>query len=485
MPEGGKITPIPQSLIGRVVSGVRYALTGVTPSTWFGPGQPLQPMAPADVRGRQFDYSYGANLQYTPRTNEAISFDDLRALADNLPLLRAVIETRKDQVEGMTWTIKPKMEEKKGKKAPNDKRLDAVNEFFLFPDKEHTFATWLRILLEEMLVIDAATIYPRMTLGGDLYSLDIVDGSTIKRVIDADGRTPTPPDPAFQQVLHGMPAGDFSRDELLYLPRNIRSNRLYGYSPVEQIVLTVNIALRRDLSTLDYYSSGSIPDAFGTLPKEWSADQIKSFQDHFDSLISGNSAERRKLRFMPDGFKLEGQKQPPLKDLYDEWLARLICYVFSVPVTPFVGTVNRATSETLRLQASQEGLIPLQNWIKNTIDLILWKYFGYTDLEFIWSDDDQIDPLEQAQVQDLKIRNGTLGIDEARDIDGLDAIGVGNIVITAAGPVPLKEAVDKAVEDINNPPPPPVMLPPPGKGTAPASWHRLTAARSRSMTPRR
>ena len=50
--------------------------------------------------------------------------------------------------------------------------------------------------------------------------------------------------------------------------------------------------------------------------------------------------------------------QPPLKDMYDEWLARVICYAFSAPASPFVSQVNRATSETMRLQATQEGLIP-------------------------------------------------------------------------------------------------------------------------------
>ena len=89
-----------------------------------------------------------------------------------------------------------------------------------------------------MLVIDAATIYPRFTRGGSLYSLDVIDGSTITPLIGEDGRSPEPPDPAYQQVLHGVPAADFSTDELLYLPRNVRSHRLYGMSPVEQIALT-------------------------------------------------------------------------------------------------------------------------------------------------------------------------------------------------------------------------------------------------------
>jgi phage portal protein BeeE len=58
--------------------------------------------------------------------------------------------------------------------------------------------------------------------------------------------------------LHGVRAADFSSDELLYLPRNVRSHRLYGLSPVEQIALTVNIALRRDKATLDYYRAGPV-----------------------------------------------------------------------------------------------------------------------------------------------------------------------------------------------------------------------------------
>ena len=69
-------------------------------------------------------------------------------------------------------------------------------------------------------------------------------------------------------------------------------------SPVEQIALTVNIALRRDAATLDYYRTGSTPDAFATLPKEWTADQIRSFQDYFDALMSGNLGRRRQTKFM-------------------------------------------------------------------------------------------------------------------------------------------------------------------------------------------
>ena len=127
-------------------------------------------------------------------------------------------------------------------------------------------------------------------VGGSPFSFDVIDRATIKPLIGEDGRAPEPPDPAYQQILKGIPAADFSAEELLYLPRNLRAHRLYGMSPVEQIALTINIALRRDAATLDYYRAGSTPDAFATLPKEWTADQIRSFQDYFDALMSGNLA---------------------------------------------------------------------------------------------------------------------------------------------------------------------------------------------------
>ncbi len=265
----------------------------------------------------------------------------------------------------------------------------------------------------------------RFNRGGSLYSLDIIDGATIKPLIGEDGRAPEPPDPAYQQILKGIPAADFSTDELIYLPRNLRAHRLYGFSPVEQIAFTVNIALRRDVSTLDYYRAGSSPDAFATLPKEWTADQIRSFQDYFDALMSGNLARRRQTKFMPADFKLIEARQPPLKDQYDEWLARIICYAFSVPVSPFVSQVNRATGETLRQQAAQEGLVPLKAWVKNALDLVIQGCMGEPGLEFVWVGDDAIDPLEQAQTLEILVGAGIKTREEARADLGLAPAGGG------------------------------------------------------------
>ena len=412
----GQQTPLPPSLFQRLAAAARYAISGVSPDGWFGPQQPLSPQAPPEVKGRQWDYPFGVNLSYVPRATGGISFAELRALADALPLLRAVIETRKDQIAGLSYAVRAR--DPAGAQDAQA-RIRSALDFLARPDRRHAFAAWLRMLLEDMLVIDAACLYPRFTRDGSLYSLDVIDGSTITPLIGEDGRSPEAPDPAYQQILHGVPAADFSSDELLYLPRNVRSHRLYGMSPVEQIALTVNIALRRDAATLDYYRTGSAPDAFATLPKEWTVDQIRQFQDYFDALMSGNSARRRMMKFMPADFRLIEARQPPLKDQYDEWLARVICYAFSVPASAFVSQVNRATSETLRLQATQEGLVPLKAWIKGALDQVIQVYLGEPDLEFIWVGDDAVDPLQQAQTLNILVGAGIKTREEARADLGL------------------------------------------------------------------
>ena len=273
---------------------------GVTPDTWFGPQQPLTPQAPPEVKGRQWDYPFGVNLNYTPRSDSQLSFAELRALADALPLLRTVIETRKDQIAALGWAVRPI-----GSGGPGaSQRAGAARAFLAYPDRRQAFSAWLRMWLEDMLVIDAACLYPRYAQGGALWSLDVIDGATITPLIGEDGRAPEAPDPAYQQILHGVPAADFSADELMYLPRNPRTNKLYGMSPVEQVALTVNIALRRDQATLDYYRAGSTPDAFATLPQDWTVDQIRQFQDYFDAKPTNAPRSRRHERQRgpaPDG----------------------------------------------------------------------------------------------------------------------------------------------------------------------------------------
>ena len=192
--------PIDPGIVARVGQGLSYPPTisnsqqtvrGADPSVWFGPGQPLQPVA-QDVAGRRWNYPVAMNIRIRPREDELVSFEQMIGLSYGYDLLRTVIETRKDQIVKVEWGIDPK-----DNKIKHDSRCDELENFLLFPDQEHTWQQWIRQLVEDMLVIDAATVYPRLTRGGlarrkagnplnpgDIFSLDCMDGATIKRIID-------------------------------------------------------------------------------------------------------------------------------------------------------------------------------------------------------------------------------------------------------------------------------------------------------------
>ena len=94
--------PLHDSFFARAAAGLRYAFTG---KDWFGAGQPLEPLAPEETKGRQFDYPSAINTNHSkPRQSEGISFAQLRALADNYDLMRLIIERRKDQLAKLSWT---------------------------------------------------------------------------------------------------------------------------------------------------------------------------------------------------------------------------------------------------------------------------------------------------------------------------------------------------------------------------------------------
>jgi hypothetical protein len=198
-----------------------------------------------------------------------------------------------------------------------------------------------------------------------------------------------------------------------------RAGRSCGRSRVEQVIITVNILIRRALHQLDYYREGSQPDAFVGLPKEWDAAQITAFQKNFDSYFAGNLGMRRRLKFMPE-FKYQETKPPQLKDEYDEWLARIICYVFGMAPTPFIRQLGHANVESQHDQAIEEGLLPTQKWIKSYMNRLIAVEFNSPDLCFDYIDDREQDPATASAILVNEMKAGIISIDEARETKGMD-----------------------------------------------------------------
>jgi hypothetical protein len=252
--------------------------------------------------------------------------------------------------------------------------------------------------------------------------------------------------PAYQQVLKGLPAVNYSARDIVYRPRNVRAHRVYGYSPVQQVLMTVNIAMRRQLWQLDYFSEGSIPDALIGVPQGWTPDQIKQFQDYWDTEFSGDLAKRRRAKFVPGdtAAKVVQTKEPEHKQDFDEWLARIICYAFSVPPQWATKAMNRATADNQSAQAEDEGLEPTKEWVKDLIDEIIAEEFNSPDLELVWLDEDTDAKDAEAQLES-RVKLGALTLNEMRDVLGLDPYANPAadrpMVLTATGYVSIEAGV--------------------------------------------
>ncbi|WP_395664570.1 phage portal protein [Methylocella sp.] len=416
---------------------------------WFGPSAPMAPCAPPETAGRQWDFPQGFNLQTTPRAPEPMSFAALRGLADGYDLLRLVIETRKDQAARQTWTIAAR--DKSADALVSADRIAAATRFFSRPDGVRCFSDWLRMVLEEVFVTDAAALYLRRDRGGRLIGLTPIDGATIKPVIDAYGRTPEPCfaggrlvyPTAYQQTLKGLPAVDYTTRDLIYRPRNLRVNRVYGMSPVEQVATTVGIALRRQAYLVDYFTEGNIPDSLIGVPESWTPDQIGAYQKYWDAYFDGEAGRRRRAKFVPGGVARTfiQTKEPELKSPFDEWLARIVCFAFSISPQALAQSMNRATAETQRELAIEEGLGPILAWAKALIDDVLASEFDAPDLEFVWTTSHEADPLTQETILSNFVSKGVLTINEARAALGRppleDPAANRPMALTASGYTPL------------------------------------------------
>ena len=186
MPQGGTRTPLTSYSWGQQGLEAHFGTVFEDGHGIFSPGLPAVP--PQSERMRLWDFPVGINALYTPRIHEPVSFAELRALADSHDITRLAIETRKDQLEKLDWTIKPRAIHRSDMKARD--RCEQVAEFWRRPDGERPFATWLRELVEDVLVLDAPAIEVRRNRGGRIIGIDTVDGATIKVLFDSTGRRP-------------------------------------------------------------------------------------------------------------------------------------------------------------------------------------------------------------------------------------------------------------------------------------------------------
>ena len=315
-----------------------------SPSGWFGPLTPLSPIAPPEVAGRQMDFPSGYNIVSGARAYEPIGFQDLRALAETYDLLRLVIETRKDQVERMSWWLAPApRRERPGLRA----HKPAHARFSSGPTANIASPIWLRMLLEDLFVIDAPTLWRQRARNGESGRA----ASARRRDDQARDRRLGPHAAALFRQWRAGPSRRLSANSErlsggrlrrarhhLRAAQSARQSRLWPLAGRADRDDREHRAKAPDVHAVAFHRRQHPREPDRRAREAWTPDQIKNFQDYWDAYFTGDLAARRRAKFVPGGVAKTfiQTKEPELKSVFDEWLARIVCYAFSVSHQAFV-----------------------------------------------------------------------------------------------------------------------------------------------------
>ena len=450
-----------QQTYGNSVALPRAPFSATVP---FGPGMPITPGAinpidPATGRPmpRRYEYQVAQNINITE--TRLVPFKTLRAAADQIDILRRCIEVTKSKLTGLEWDIVLGQDasEKivaeiggdhvRAMAQARENFTDEINRLRAFwenPDRANglTWTDWLMIAAEEVLVIDAWAVYPQPSVGGDLYGFQILDGSTIKPLIDDRGMRPIPPNAAYQQILYGFPRsefsandddpkadGEFTADDLAYMVRNRRSISVYGFSPVERALPLADIYLRRQQWLRAEYTDGVLPELMFTTDEDWgnNPDLLRAYENILNDDLAGQTEQRKRARLLPKGLSPvvnEGYGEK-FKDTLDDYLITSICGHFGVQPAEIgfapKGGLGGAGFEEGRAETAEAlGIQPLANWISKMVTNLSYTYLGMPrELEFRLMTSKRMDNESSARKAQIEVTSAGKTINERRSELGL------------------------------------------------------------------
>lgn len=482
LPSAGNATGRPQ---GRTLTEVLNALTAQQSygtaipmprdsldAVPFGPINPLKPAPISPARAdtgrpepRIREYPPGWNIP--GNDNRLIPWDVLYNAADQVDIMRRCIEVRKRHVRSLKWNFNvttdaiaaayradPKFGRDDLESQLRDKywpHINRLTEFWTKPWRTNglNLGQWVNAVQDQHLVLDAVAIYPRTTYGGDVFALEILDGSTIKPLIDWRGDRPAPPMPAFQQEIYGFPRGEYTAtteidadgneiltgglfaDQLYYWREVFRPRSFYGFSAVEQALMAARLYVKRQGWMLSEYEDGStpmtwlVPDHADSI--ELDPRQRTEWERAINDDLSGQTAARHRIKLSYPGFRPEMMPSVDerYKPDYDLYLIKLLAAHFGVPIAELGFTESKGLGSSGYHEGQEDvmdrvGRRPDVAILEEIINDVSHRWLGAPpEVEFSFLGLESEDEAAQDAVADARVRSGRMTYNEDRKRLGL------------------------------------------------------------------
>jgi hypothetical protein len=383
-----------------------------------------------------------------------LSFDMLRQMVDQTPVLGSVVMTRIRQVKrfcrvpdlGKGPGFQIRLKDPNAKLGSDEKQTVALlQDFFTHSGWEKNprqrarlrrdnFSNFMAKSVRDSLILDSAPIeteYKRdKRLGIDGFYA--VDGATI-RLCNEDGYRGD--DEIFAlQVVDGQIRSCYTHDDLIYVPRNPRTDVLvagYGMSETELLVRVITGFLNAFTYNTKYFDSNAIPKGLLHLTGDYGQEDMVAFKRYWNSMVKGiNNAwtlpvlvsknQESKAAFENFGVEVN-------EIMFSKWmvfLTSIICAIYGIApdeinfesFTSGTSSLSGSDTEEKLIHSADKGLRPLLSHYEDIFSDYIVGEFG-DKYCFRWTGLDEEDP-QTAWQKDQKL----MTFNEGRKARGLEAI---------------------------------------------------------------
>ena len=366
---------------------------------------------------------------------------NLRKFAET-PIARKAINTIKDRVAGMRWRVQPKNGRNLDELPQGAERIRLLTDNLDVPNSDDSFRSLAEQVLEDVIVGGFGAL--EVQLSDDParpLSLWPVDGSTIRLRADWDG---LPDSPRYVQytglygrdgrqavsdkrdALTGVSTGNviLSDDELIYIRLNPRTHTPFGLGRLEVAFETINAFLGAHRYAARLASNSVVQYAL------WLQDLTPAHHERLirwwqDEIEGTGRVPILSVEHKPEVLRFGGGTDADLRLAWQEFLLRVVADAFDLPPL-FLGLehdVNRSTAGELSDLAFRQAIVPTARLLAEhlTRDAI-GKKLGWHDLEFVFTDTEVRNEMEEAQIQEILLRSGVMTVNEVRRMRGLPEI---------------------------------------------------------------
>jgi hypothetical protein len=405
---------------------------------------------------------------------------NLRRFAE-IPIARRAINIVKDRVAGMGWRIEAKrsgqwpVDEKSPLKRPNEGRLNGAPEEnphisqkmgsvghpgldeshpfaknakgwgtqsssysvsveerigiltanFEAPNPDDSFRSMIEQVLEDVLVGGFGAIELDLT-GDEQHPLALwpVDGASIRIKGDWDGN---PASPRYVQATGQFAPNaeiTLADEELSYIRLNPRTHTPFGLGKLEVAFETIHEFLGAHRYAARLASNTVVQYALWlqNLTPQHHERLIRWWQDEIEGT---GKVPILSVESKPEVLRFGAGTDADLRLAWQEFLMRIIADAFDLPpmLLGLEQDVNRSTATTMYDDAFRTAVVPVARLVAEHLTRdVISKRLGWQDLQFVFTDVDAPNELEQAQIQKTLIECGVLTVNEVRRMRGLEPI---------------------------------------------------------------